>query len=288
MSQRSVANILPAEPIQMGNLVVKQPLPTQRVEQIDPFLLLHHFGPWEVGPGEDPLDLGPHPHRGFEPITFLYRGNLRHHDSRGNTGYLAGGDVQWMTAGMGIIHSERATKAFKETGGTIEGIQLWVNLPPEKKMIQPGYQDMKGEDFPRVALEGGAELRVVAGTFAGRTGPTRTQSPLLAWQLELPAGGVARLPVPPGYNFCVYLLDGEVELASGFPYAGPTLLNFKRDGDEVTLRGVAERTRALVLGGEPIGAPVVQHGPYVMNTQTEILEAMRDYQMGKMGYYVDD
>lgn len=274
--------------MQMGPIEIHQPLPSQRVDQVDPFLLLHHFGPWEVEPGHDPLDLGPHPHRGFEPVTFLYQGGLRHRDSRNNTGLLTGGDVQWMTAGRGIIHSERGSAAFLDTGGTLEGIQLWVNLSPEHKFVQPRYQDMRAASFPRREYPLGSELRVVAGAFEDLTGPAQVYSPLIAWQLDLVAGERVTLPVPAGYNFLAYLLDGEVETRPGFAYAGRTLLNFKDDGTHVALTGVAERTRVLLLGGEPLGAPVSQHGPFVMNTQTEILEAMRDYQMGKMGVYIEE
>ncbi|MFK8161420.1 MAG: pirin family protein [Lewinella sp.] len=288
MKQRSIANILPAQAIRMGALTVHQPLPTQRVEQIDPFLLLHHFGPLEAERGIDPLDVGPHPHRGFEPVTFLYSGGIRHHDSRGNTGYLKSGDVQWMTAGMGIIHSERSSKEFLESGGKLEGIQLWVNLAPEHKMVQPRYQDMKAEDFPQIEFPGGGILKVVAGSFNGLKGLAQTHSPLLAWQLELPAGAMVNLPVPTNFNFAAYLIDGEVKTANSFNYAGRTLLNFRQDGEGVTLTGAAPLTRILLLGGLPLGAPLAQHGPFVMNTQTEILEAMRDYNMGKMGVYIDD
>jgi redox-sensitive bicupin YhaK (pirin superfamily) len=288
MKFRSVANILPAQAMQMGPITIHQPLPTQKVEQIDPFLLLHHFGPWTVEPGHDPLDLGPHPHRGFEPVTFLYNGGLRHRDSRNNTGILEGGDVQWMTAGMGIIHSERSNKTFLENGGTLEGIQLWVNLGPEHKFVQPRYQDMKEESFPRHDFGNGAVLKVVAGEFQGQKGPTKTYSPIIAWQLELPAGATVELPVPEDHNFAAYLLDGEVSTSNGFKYEGRALLNYKADGEGVSLTGVAEKTRVLLLGGVPLEAPVVQHGPFVMNNQTEIMEAMRDYQMGKMGVYIEE
>lgn len=287
MTQRSIANILPAQPMQMGELLLHQPLPTQRVEQIDPFLLLHHLGPWKVEPGYDPLDLGPHPHRGFEPVTFLYSGGIRHHDSRSNTGILEAGDVQWMTAGMGIIHSERCSRAFIESGGTLEAIQLWVNLGPEHKMVQPRYQDMKAAAFPRQEFPGGAVLKVIAGTFGELRGPAKTYSPLLAWQLQLPAGVSVELPVPEGYNFAVYLLDGKLRTGTGFSYEGHTLLNFRNDGEAVTFTGEAELTRVLLLGGQPLGAPVAQHGPFVMNSQTQILEAMRDYKMGRMGVYIE-
>ncbi len=289
MSPRSVANVLPAHALDMGGFQVYQPLPTQRVDQIDPFLLLHHFGPFPVeAGGRDPLDLGAHPHRGFEPVTFLYQGAIRHRDSRSNTGYLQGGDVQWMTAGRGIIHGERATKEFVETGGTLEGIQLWVNLSPENKMVQPRYQDIKAADIPTVSLAGGATVRLVAGQLGGLAGAAKTYSPLLAWQVDLPAGVSLDLPVPPAWSLAAYVLHGGVTTASGFDYGPRTLLHYKLDGDTLHLTGHAEDdSQLLILGGEPLGAPVVSHGPYVMNSQTEILEAMRDYGMGKMGFYVD-
>ncbi len=287
MKLRSVANIFPAQAMKMGPVTIHQPLPTQKVEQIDPFLLLHHFGPWTVEPGYDPLDLGPHPHRGFEPVTFLYNGGLRHRDSRNNTGILEAGDVQWMTAGMGIIHSERGNKEFIENGGTLEGIQLWVNLAPENKFVQPRYQDMKSADFPRHDFGNGASLKVVAGEFKGLKGLAQTYSPVIAWQLELPAGATVELPVPEDHNFAVYLLDGKVSNNNGFSYEGRTMLNYRNNGEGVSLTGEAEMTRALLLGGLPIGAPVVQHGTFVMNNQTEVMEAMRDYQMGKMGFYTE-
>ena len=290
MDPRTVAHVLPSHELSMGPFKVYQPLPTQRVDQIDPFLLLHHFGPFEVeAGGRDPLDLGPHPHRGFEPVTFLYQGGIRHRDSRDNTGHLEAGDVQWMTAGRGIIHSERGSRAFMDTGGTMEGIQLWVNLGPENKMVQPRYQDIKRVSMPTVELPGGATVRIVAGTLEGVQGPAQTYSPILAWQLELPAGSEATLPVPANYNLAAYFLDGGIASGSGFEYAARTLLYYRNDGDGIRLRNPSPApARALVLGGVPLSAPVVSHGPYVMNTQTEIMEAMRDYGKGKFGFYVEE
>ena len=167
MKNRPVAHITQAEHLNMGSTVVKQPLPTVKVEQVDPFLLLHHFGPTTTAPGSDPLDVGPHPHRGFEPVTFLYSGGIRHKDSRGNEGLLRGGDVQWMTAGLGIIHSERASREFLEAGGTMEGIQLWVNLPRKHKMAQPNYQDIKAAQIPEILNWRLSRARVLPWDNAG-------------------------------------------------------------------------------------------------------------------------
>ena len=287
MKNRTVANITQSEHLSMGNTEVKQPLPTMRVEQVDPFLLLHHFGPTTVEPGGDPLDVGPHPHRGFEPVTFLYSGGIRHKDSRGNEGILRGGDVQWMTAGRGIIHSERASREFLEKGGTMEGIQLWVNLPQKDKMAQPNYQDIKSAGIPELTeSEGKARLRLVAGQYKGRKGPARTFTSILALQAEFGSGGYVEIELPEHFNALLYILNGELQLNENFSYQGETMIHFKNDGEGFSLRARAD-SRALILAGAPIGEPVAQWGPYVMNSQTEIMEAMRDYQMGKMGVYID-
>lgn len=285
MKFRTIAHILKGETLKMGAFEVKQPLPTMRVDQIDPFLLLHHFGPIKVEPGNDPIDLGPHPHRGFEPVTFLFSGGIRHKDSRGNEGLLTGGDVQWMTAGLGIIHSERASQAFKESGGVLEGIQLWVNLPKKHKMAQPRYQDIKSAEMPMIE-ENKVKLTLVAGEFRGRQGPAMTYSPILAIKADLQANGETFVEIPVGYNALAYILHGNIALSTGFEYPSETLLYFKNDGDGFSLKA-KEDSRVLILAGEPINEPVASWGPYVMNTQTEIMEAMRDYQMGKMGVYVD-
>lgn len=287
MISRSIAHILKGETLSVGKIEVKQPLPTTRVDQISPFLLLHHFGPASAEPGEDPLGLGAHPHRGFEPVTFLYSGGIRHKDSRGNEGILTGGDVQWMTAGMGIIHSEMASKAFLETGGVIEGIQLWVNLPQRYKMVQPRYQDIKHSEMP-VILEDNdkVKLTLVAGDFRGAKGPAQTFTPILAIKADLKAGGKTFVEIPEHFNALAYILSGEIQVSSGFDYKSETLLHFKNDGEGFHLQANKD-SQVLILAGEPIDEPVTQWGPFVMNTQTEIMQAMRDYQMGKMGVYVD-
>lgn len=287
MKYRSVAAILPSESIEMGQTLVKQPLPTVRVERIDPFLLLHHFGPYEVTPPFDPLDVGPHPHRGFEPVTFLYQGELRHKDSRGNEGILRSGDVQWMTAGRGIIHSERASRDFLEQGGILEGIQLWINLPRKDKMVQPDYQNIKSADIPSIEVDGAkVRVKVVAGHFNETRGPARTRTELMALQVSLAKTGFVQIPLPPGHNAFVYIVNGKVQLNDNWAYEKEHLIQFRLDGAGIALRAEAD-SEVLLLSGLPINEPVAQWGPYVMNTQTEVMEAMRDYQMGKMGFYTE-
>lgn len=287
MQSRKVANILKSETLKMGKTIVKQPLPTVKVNRISPFLLLHHFGPTQTEPGGDPLDVGPHPHRGFEPVTFLYSGGIRHKDSRENEGILGPGDVQWMTAGRGIIHSERASKSFLENGGTMEGIQLWVNLPKAHKMVEPKYQDIKFDSIPVITeIKKDVIFRVVAGNFKGKTGPATTHTPILAVNAELKADATTFVPIPEGFNAMIYIISGSITLSSGFAYRKETLLHFNREGEGIQVEAKAD-TRLLILAGEPIDEPVAQWGPYVMNSQTEVLEAMRDYQMGKMGVYIE-
>lgn len=289
MKQRNVAHIIHSEVLDMGGTKVKQALPTQQVQQISPFLLLHHFGPYRVEPGHDPLDVGPHPHRGFEPVTFLLSGGIRHKDSRGNEGLLRGGDVQWMTAGRGIIHSERASPEFLDKGGTMEGIQLWVNLPKAHKMEPARYQDIKADRIPVLLEENGrVRLSLVAGKYNGEHGPAATFTPILAMLAQIDPSSTANIRIPDTYNALIYILDGHLELSSGFEYSAETLIHFKQDGEGFSMHGISDiPAKVLILAGEPIDEPTVSYGPFVMNTQTEIMEAMRDYQMGKMGFYID-
>jgi redox-sensitive bicupin YhaK (pirin superfamily) len=281
-----------AQAIRMGHLPVMQPFPLPRLQQLSPFLLLHHFGPRKVLPGVDPLGIDAHPHRGFEPVTFLFQGEIEHRDSRGNEGVLKVGDVQWMTAGRGIIHSEKASRAFVEAGGTLEGIQLWVNLPAEHKMVQPAYQEFRAADLTEVSGTGW-RLALVSGTLPWREGhgadgewpsaegPARTHTPVTTAMLHAEDGAAWSLGLPAGQQAGLYVLDGAVTVN------GTRLdkYGFLRLGDEGgAVRLTAEgNLRALWMAGRPIDEPVVSHGPFVMNTQTQILEAMRDYQMGKMG-----
>jgi redox-sensitive bicupin YhaK (pirin superfamily) len=285
MNYRSVSHILESSIIDMGSFQVKQPLPTQKVPQISPFLLLHHFGPIKVEPGFDPIDLGPHPHRGFEPVTFLYQGGIRHKDSLGNEGILEAGDIQWMTAGRGIIHSERASDFFMENGGTIEGIQLWVNLPAQNKMTQPKYQEIRKNDIPVIA-ENKVTHRLVSGNWNGQKGIVDTFSPMIIIQTSILSGGKTQIPIPENFNACIYILSGEIILNDNFDYLAGKMIYFTNMGNGIGIEGLAD-TEILVLCGEPIEEPLAQYGPFVMNSQTEIMEAMRDYQMGKMGFYID-
>ena len=268
--------------VNMGGNLIRQPLPTQTLDQVDPFLLLHHYK-YDVGPYSPGLSLSPHPHRGFEPVTFLIKGEQLHRDSLGNEGTLSAGDVQWMTAGSGIVHDEGPTKDFV---GTMEGIQLWVNLPKKFKMVTPKYQDIKSENIPIIELENDkGTLKVVAGELNGHKGAASTFTEVNAFIVNLEAEGKTTIDIPKHHETLVYLLEGETQIneEQTLKLGQIQLLTFHKDGEAIKLEANKNST-LLVLSGEPIQEKVASWGPYVMNTQTEIMEAMRDYQQGKMGH----
>jgi len=272
--------------VNMGPIRLRQPIPTNEVENVDPFILLHHYGPYAISEFNNPFDLGPHPHRGFEPITLLFDGEQLHRDSLGNESVVKAGDVQWTTAGRGIIHSEAPTKEFVKKGGTIEGIQLWLNLPAKYKMISPAYQHLKSTDMQTIKDEtGNINLKVVAGEQKGKFGKIKTQTEVNVFMIEATGGGNIEIDIPTTHQSCVYLLDGEVTVNDSkiLNKGAFQMAIFKRDGNTIKL-DVLKQSKLIVISGEPIEEKITQYGPYVMNTQTEILEAMRDYQQGKMGY----
>jgi redox-sensitive bicupin YhaK (pirin superfamily) len=272
--------------VNMGPIRLRQPLPTQKIEMIDPFILLHHYGPYHISEEHNPFDLGPHPHRGFEPITLLFQGEQLHRDSLGNESVVKAGDVQWTTAGRGIVHAEAPTKAFIKKGGYIEGIQLWLNLPAEKKMISANYQHVKSEDFNVVKLDDGkAIIKVIAGTLNNIFGKIATQTDVNVFTIDMVPGANINLPVLNSHQSMLYLLKGSVYVNRSdlLKLDENQLIQFNQDGEGVSIEA-KEKSTLLFLSGVPYNEPVSTYGPYVMNTQTEILEAMRDYQMGKMGF----
>lgn len=272
--------------VSMGPIRLRQPIPNQGIEQVDPFLLLHHYGPYAISPLNNPFDLGPHPHRGFEPITLLFKGEQLHRDSLGNEMLVKAGDVQWTTAGRGIIHAEGPSREFVERGGELEGIQLWLNLPAKDKMMPAAYQHVKSEDIPVVKNEDGTiELKVVAGEQAGKKGLIKTQTEVNVFTIKTDANGEMKIDIPKHHNAAVYLLDGEliVNNEQNLKKGATQMITFLQDGDQIDIKAVGE-SNVLVLSGAPINEKVASWGPYVMNTQTEIMEALRDFQQGKMGY----
>ncbi len=285
-TKRLIRQIVQTVPADLGRAVLDQALPVPGIARIDPFLLIHHAN-FEFKKGVRPQDagVGPHPHRGFSPVTFIFEGSVQHQDSRGNKAEVSEGGTQWMHAGMGIIHSERPGKEFAKEGGKQEIIQFGVNSPAKHKMDAPSYQPISAAETPKITKDK-AIIGVVAGEFEGVEGPAKTLTPQKLLRLDTQQGASFVLDIPSAYNCLLYLLDGEMQV-NGKTVKGKEMAWFDNDGTEIEIQS-NQATRAILLSGEPIGEPVNKYGPYVMNTQTEIMEAMRDYQMGKMGVLIEE
>ncbi|MFT5075630.1 MAG: redox-sensitive bicupin YhaK (pirin superfamily) [Flavobacteriaceae bacterium] len=286
MKLNNIKNIGRSDFVDMGPIRLRQPLPTQEIEDVDPFVLLHHYGPFEISEDSNSFDLGPHPHRGFEPITFLIQGEQLHRDSLSNESIVKTGDVQWTTAGRGIIHAEGPSKEFVQQGGTLEGIQLWLNLPSEKKMMPANYQHVKNEDFNVLTSEDQkVSIKIIAGALNGVNGKIQTQTTVNAFMINIEEGGEFNFQIPKEHQSMLYLLHGNVHVNDTIELKKDEnqMVQFKQNGEGFSLTG-NNKSQLLFLSGTPINEKVTSWGPYVMNTQTEIMEAMRDYQQGKMGF----
>lgn len=283
---KSTQKIVSSPFVNMGPIKLRQPLPTKGIENVDPFLLLHHYGPYAISEFNNPFDLGPHPHRGFEPITLLFKGAQLHRDSLGNEMIVKAGDVQWTTAGRGIIHAEAPTKEFVKKGGDLEGIQLWLNLPAKYKMIPPNYQHLEDNQIPKIySVDKKIQVNIIAGHQNSERGLIKTQTEVNVFSANAKADGEITLDLPENHHSLIYLLEGEL-LVNGkelLQKGGNQMIVFNQDGNQISFKAIKYST-LLILSGAPIKEKITQYGPYVMNTQTEILEAMRDYQQGKMGH----
>lgn len=252
-------------------------------QHLSPFLLLDYAGPYSFAPSDTPRGVGQHPHRGFETVTIVYEGEVAHRDSTGAGGTIGPGDVQWMTAASGILHEEFHTPEFSRRGGTLDMVQLWVNLPARDKMGAPGYQTLLDAQIPSVELpEGGGRVRVIAGHFDGHAGPARTHTPMDVWDIRLRQGHHAELPVADGRTLALVVLKGTVRINGGSPVGEAQLFTFDRSGEDVFVDADSDAT-VLLLSGEPIDEPVVGYGPFVMNTQAEIAQAVNDFNSGRFG-----
>ncbi|MGY2266516.1 pirin family protein [Pseudomonas sp. SDO5561_S422] len=252
-------------------------------KQISPFLLLDHAGPAAFTPTEQRRGVGQHPHRGFETVTIVYEGEVEHRDSTGAGGTIGPGDVQWMTAARGIIHEEFHSEAFARSGGALEMVQLWVNLPARDKMTDAGYQTILDGDIPTLPLADNAgSLRLIAGEFDGVKGPARTFTPIDVWDMRLKAGRSVTLDLHAGRNTALVVLRGTVRINGTEVAREGQLALFERDGTQLRLES-SDDAMVLLLSGEPIDEPIVGHGPFVMNTEQEIHQAFADYQSGQFG-----
>jgi redox-sensitive bicupin YhaK (pirin superfamily) len=250
--------------------------------------LLHHADikvPTHVKP--DHAGVGPHPHRGFSPVTFIFKGGVHHRDSRGNDSIIYAGGAQWMNAGMGMLHSERPPNDIHEIGGRQEIIQLWINTPAAHKMDQPVYVPVASEEAPAYKTDDGkVAMKIFSGKVMGISGPVKSNTEIDAATVEMKKGGKIEVPLPPHHNAMIYLLDGKITVDGFGLVEGLHLVHFKNDGEGIAFEAL-EDTRILLLSGAPLNEEVVSYGPFVMNTQTQIMEAMRDYQKGKMGVLIE-
>ena len=280
MTDKTLQALHPALRDDIGDLVTRRPVPGPRVEQVDPFLFLNHHGPQTYAPGNQGLPFGPHPHRGFETVTFILEGDLAHHDSAGHESIIKAGGVQWMTAGSGLVHAEVSPDDFKREGGPLELLQLWVNLPGRLKMSPPRYIGLQGDQIPAWSTPDGlATVHLTSGTWDGHTGPIASLTGVSLATVDFQPGGRVRFDQLGGRNVFLYVVRGQVEVG-GASAPAFHLVEMSDAGDAVEM---ASATGALVLFGhaEPIGEPVFAHGPFVMNTREEIIQAITDYNAGK-------
>ncbi len=286
---RTLKSILYAQPMDMGGMPIRQPFPSQKAPQIDPFLLLHHADlkvPTHVETRH--AGVGPHPHRGFSPVSFIFKGGVHHRDSRGNDNIVYAGGTQWMNAGMGVIHSERPPADIHELGGRQELIQLWVNTPAKHKMDVPAYYPLTAADTPVLTSDDGlTRVNIIAGELNGTPGPIKPLSPVNTFTAEMKKGGSFFFDIPASHNAFIYVMEGKVMVTGEGEVEAKYVAVFNNDGSGFTLEAL-EDTQLFIGTGEPLNEPVASHGPFVMNNQTELMEAFRDYQQGKMGVLIED
>lgn len=286
--QRTISKVIDAITTTEGEgFTVHRSFPNNVVRDFDPFLLLDEMGPIELSPGQA-KGAPDHPHRGFETVTYVLEGAFEHKDSQGNKGKLYSGDVQWMTAGSGVIHSEMPESEFAKKGGKLHALQLWVNLPKTDKMIKPRYQDIASKNIPtNFSEDGKVKVKVIAGESMGKTAVIDTKIPIMYLHFSMQPGSVVTQKIPNEYNAFAYVADGEGYFGEEKKLAHKEqAIFFERVGDEVTINA-SENSKlplqVLLFGGFPIGDPISRYGPFVMNTDEEIQQALEDYRSGKMG-----
>ncbi len=286
MANKQVQIIAKGSPSQVGDgFFIRRPMPGSgiRLGAVSPFLLLDHAGPTNIEPSDVQKGVDEHPHRGFETVTISYQGEIEHRDSGGNSGKIGPGDVQWMTAAAGVVHEEKHGKEFTKKGGTLEMIQLWVNLPAKDKMTQPRYQEIHAADIPDVVLsDGESVLRIIAGQYGEHKGPAQTFTPITMLDGRLKAGQQVEIALEKGHNTAVYVLKGSIQLVSGEQIGEAEIATYSQTGNSIAFE-TREDSTVLILSGEPINEPIASYGPFVMNTAEEIQQAMADFRSGKLG-----
>jgi len=284
--QRGVSKVIRSvQAMEGAGVPIRRVFPTAALEDVDPFLLLDHLGPIEFAPGQA-TGFPDHPHRGFETVTYVLEGAMEHRDSQGNHGIIGPGDVQWMTAGSGLVHSEMPGAEIAKNGGRLHGFQLWVNLPRKDKMVAPRYQDVAAARLPMVQTEAkDVWVKIIAGESLGRHAAVETRIPIVFLHVTLQPGASMEQPVPGNYSGFVYVIDGEGRVGpedTRLPESHVAV--FEKSGDVVRLANSADvPLNALLIGGAPLDEPVARYGPFVMNTKAELYQAFEDYQKGRMG-----
>jgi redox-sensitive bicupin YhaK (pirin superfamily) len=267
---------------------VTSPMPGPRIRQLSPYLLIDHIGPMQIAPTDTPLGSPPHPHRGFETVTVVYDGYLAHRDTAGHDGTIGPGDVQWMTAGAGLRHAEMYDRDFARRGGTLELLQLWVNMPKADKLVPPNYQELRAANIPSVPVPGGGgKIRVIAGSYGGATSPASTFSPLTLLDLHLAQGADFVLTLPAAYNVGLYVVRGAILVNGDRPAKIQQLVVLGWNSADLQITA-SEDSLVLVLAGAPIEEPLATYGPFVMNTNAELMAAIADFESGNMGKFPED
>lgn len=293
LKSRTVAGVVSSiETLEGAGFLVRRPFPTASFSDFDPFLLLDEMGPMDVAPGQA-KGAPDHPHRGFETVTYLLSGEMEHKDSSGRAGRLTPGDVQWMTAGAGVVHSEMPSREFMREGGRMHGFQLWVNLPQREKMMKPRYQEIPAARIPKAtSAEGLVTVSVIAGEAMGQKAVIETRTPIVYLHYRIAPSGVAIQHVPSGYNAFAYIVDGAGLFGAERERGGDgQMVLFAQDGDEVRIENPADARNTLdvlLIGGLPLHEPIARYGPFVMNTKAEIYQAIQDYQEGRMGAIIGE
>ena len=255
------------------------------MERMDPFIMLDYASRYHFPPTGKPKGVGVHPHRGFETVTIAYKGSVAHHDSAGGGGEIKEGDVQWMTAASGVLHKEYHAESFCATGGDFQMVQLWVNLPAKDKMSTPKYQAIENSNIPKIKVDGGI-VEVIAGAYQDHKGAASTFTPVNMLNAKLTSGGSATFSFPSNHNTCILVIEGEVILNNTEDVPLDHLALFKNEGETFTIKA-SQDSIVLILSGEPINEPIAAHGPFVMNTREQIMEAFQDYELGKFGELAD-
>jgi quercetin 2,3-dioxygenase len=279
MTTRTVAHIESATNERVGPFKIKNVLPVRNLKQVDPFLLIHHMQPFELQAGDD-ARIPPHPHAGFEVVTYLLDGEFFHRDSKGHDQVATGGDVNWMTSGAGIVHSEGPTETFLKQGGTAQLLQIWINLPAEKKQLEASFRHYDSASLPVIEKEK-QWIKVVMGEYEGKQSAISTYTPMFLYHLKIKKGVLVVLPVKENYTSALYVMQGKLKVLNHHVTAGE-LVDFNLDGNQLAF-SATEDTELIVLGGEPIKEKVVSYGPFVMNSFEEVQQAIKDYETGKMG-----